>query len=521
MKRKLLIILSAIFVVAVCGLCVTACEDKKDEVKSIIFMNEDEVYHTYSTKGYEYIDMPQNPQKDGYMFDGWYVDKDSWNVSFNVDAYIDKELRNDLHVFAKWISIMESVFDYADRCLTIDLSVFQNYENADLTKLESGYYNDKTGLFTVPSSYNGNKIEKVKIKAAYGKLDSNKREITTKFNNFAIAFEQGWHTGVNIELSNISFSAPDGMSGIDLSVFTGNNINLEVTGKVKIAGGKGISNKPDGCNGIDAYALTVSGDGYLAIYGGDGLNGDLADSVSDGSIGGNSIRVCNLTVECENLFAYGGNGGDGCANEVGVGYSGGDGGNAIYVERELTLNETNLQTVGGSGGNGGNGGKGKTGYTGTEHKFNADTRRGGSGSYGYKGGKSGKGGFGLFLETSEFISVNNSTVVLKGGDGGVGGIGGAGGDGGNGANGWWAQYNGAGGDGGNGGDGGDAYCGQNGCNLTDIAYDVIIQSGKDGVVGSGGVGGNTGSDGSGGWNTDNVTKYKGSQGSKGKLLSLN
>ena len=52
----------------------------------------------------EYITFPQNPQKEGYTFDGWYKDagcQTEWNEA--VDCYDKPEDVNTVNLYAKWI----------------------------------------------------------------------------------------------------------------------------------------------------------------------------------------------------------------------------------------------------------------------------------------------------------------------------------------------------------------------------------------------------------------------------------
>ena len=66
------------------------------------FMVEDEVYATINTNGAEVIKMPTNPTKEGFVFDGWYWDKDSWQRPFTANSLLDAPLSSDMSVYAKW-----------------------------------------------------------------------------------------------------------------------------------------------------------------------------------------------------------------------------------------------------------------------------------------------------------------------------------------------------------------------------------------------------------------------------------
>lgn len=64
----LMLLLSVVMVFAACD---------KMEFK-VDFIVDDAVYATINTNGEEVLKMPNDPEKDGYVFDGWYWDKDSW-----------------------------------------------------------------------------------------------------------------------------------------------------------------------------------------------------------------------------------------------------------------------------------------------------------------------------------------------------------------------------------------------------------------------------------------------------------
>ncbi|MBR2296294.1 MAG: leucine-rich repeat protein, partial [Clostridia bacterium] len=71
---------------------------------SINFVVDGEVYKTVTTTGEETIKMPENPVKDGYVFDGWYWDNDTFQKPFTANSLLEQELMEDMTVYAKWVS---------------------------------------------------------------------------------------------------------------------------------------------------------------------------------------------------------------------------------------------------------------------------------------------------------------------------------------------------------------------------------------------------------------------------------
>ena len=85
-------------------------DDKKDDDQEvseatykITFIVDDNVYSIFETKGNEKITMPEEPTKENYTFNGWYLDKDVWNELILEDSFINKALTEDISVYAKWV----------------------------------------------------------------------------------------------------------------------------------------------------------------------------------------------------------------------------------------------------------------------------------------------------------------------------------------------------------------------------------------------------------------------------------
>lgn len=97
-KLILLAILSVVIVVAFS--CLVACGDGEQENVYIVKFNgngaSDSVAMVKSSVGV--VELPQNPQKAGYAFGGWYFDQGVWNKPFTADTKIEQ----DTEVYAKW-----------------------------------------------------------------------------------------------------------------------------------------------------------------------------------------------------------------------------------------------------------------------------------------------------------------------------------------------------------------------------------------------------------------------------------
>ena len=94
-------ILLAVLLCAALVAVFAAC-DKKQVNFQLKFVVDGEVYATVDTAGSEAISLPQNPTKEGEVFDGWYWDKDTWQKPFTANSLLDTPLSSDMNVYAKW-----------------------------------------------------------------------------------------------------------------------------------------------------------------------------------------------------------------------------------------------------------------------------------------------------------------------------------------------------------------------------------------------------------------------------------
>ena len=101
MKKALLKIL--VLCMAICSVfCVfTACNTVEFKVDFIV---DGEIYATINTNGGETIKMPTDPTKEGYAFDGWYWDNDTWKKPFTANSLLDAPLSDNMSVYAKWVT---------------------------------------------------------------------------------------------------------------------------------------------------------------------------------------------------------------------------------------------------------------------------------------------------------------------------------------------------------------------------------------------------------------------------------
>lgn len=99
MKKRFLTVLlaslAACIAVSLFG-CGKTVEFKVD------FMVDGSVYASVSTSGDEVIKMPNDPEKSGYVFDGWYWDEGTWQKPFTANSLLNEPLSSNMSVYAKW-----------------------------------------------------------------------------------------------------------------------------------------------------------------------------------------------------------------------------------------------------------------------------------------------------------------------------------------------------------------------------------------------------------------------------------
>ena len=103
-KKALLLVLAAVCVVV--ALTLVACNATTiQKVKFKVTFDVDGVsYYEINTQGTEVLQMPADPTKEGFIFDGWFWDKDTWTRPFTANSLLNEPLKEDMRIYAKWKS---------------------------------------------------------------------------------------------------------------------------------------------------------------------------------------------------------------------------------------------------------------------------------------------------------------------------------------------------------------------------------------------------------------------------------
>ena len=102
MKKKLALLVLAICTVMACSISFVACNITVPVDFELQFIVDGEVYATIDTAGEETISLPANPKKDGFEFDCWYWDENTWERPFTANSLLNEKLTSDMRVYAKW-----------------------------------------------------------------------------------------------------------------------------------------------------------------------------------------------------------------------------------------------------------------------------------------------------------------------------------------------------------------------------------------------------------------------------------
>ena len=91
MKKRL------ISVILLLAMILPACTGAGVEC-TIEFFVDGQVYHSVQTKTNGIIDMPDQPTKDGYVFEGWYYDDGVWQKPFTAASLSEQRLSKDMKI---------------------------------------------------------------------------------------------------------------------------------------------------------------------------------------------------------------------------------------------------------------------------------------------------------------------------------------------------------------------------------------------------------------------------------------
>ena len=147
MKKTLLKIFALCMVVCSTLFVFTACGESPISFK-LNFVVDNEIVKTIDTTGNERISLPNDPQKDGYTFDGWFWDKDVWETPFTANSLLDAPLSSDMSVYAKFTKNHEHNYTATVTAPTCTEKGYTTYTCACGYSYEDNYTNALEHEFT-------------------------------------------------------------------------------------------------------------------------------------------------------------------------------------------------------------------------------------------------------------------------------------------------------------------------------------------------------------------------------------
>ena len=109
MKRRIGIALLAILLLSAILLAAVACRGEEATPVTVAFDVDGEVVATVEADG-SLIEMPADPVKEGYHFEGWYFDKDKWEVPLTEASLSEFPTSSSVTVYAKWRALHKHAY---------------------------------------------------------------------------------------------------------------------------------------------------------------------------------------------------------------------------------------------------------------------------------------------------------------------------------------------------------------------------------------------------------------------------
>ena len=102
-----------IFALILAALSLSACDVLFGKSTVVVFDNglDDVQNAVYEAKDFSEISVPEDPEREGYLFGGWYFD-DDFTKPFTLSALFEMEKGGTITVYAKWTEYSELEFTY-------------------------------------------------------------------------------------------------------------------------------------------------------------------------------------------------------------------------------------------------------------------------------------------------------------------------------------------------------------------------------------------------------------------------
>ena len=99
MKYRLLSLLTIAFI----SFILVGCNNNAVNFEINFDTNGGSIIENVIYDGSNAITIPNNPTKEGFVFDGWFWDNGTFEVPFTANSLLDTPIEDDLTVYAKWV----------------------------------------------------------------------------------------------------------------------------------------------------------------------------------------------------------------------------------------------------------------------------------------------------------------------------------------------------------------------------------------------------------------------------------
>lgn len=298
-----------------------ACNEKDDSYK-LYFRVNGEVYKEVSLSENKIIQMPENPKKEGYVFDGWYLDEGIWASPFTENWALDNDIKSNVNIYAKWVAVTYNITylntEGAENRNRTSYTVED--ETFDLIDLEreyyifDGWYAGATKITEITKGSYGDKILTARWLPNFGDITP----ISSAKDLAAITLDGNYVLMSDIDLLGAEWVPIGTYTEPFVGVFNGNGFsisNFKIGGNIQYAGLFGYSKGTIQNLGLKNFTINVtsSGESYVG-----GLVGENSGTISNCYTSGN-ITVTSNGIACAGgLVGYNSGVVSDCYTAVGV-----------------------------------------------------------------------------------------------------------------------------------------------------------------------------------------------------------
>ncbi len=104
MKKRFMSIVLIFAIILTCVVMLTACDkDTESEGKfELKFTVDGQEYTVLDSTGEGTVALPKAPTREGYVFEGWYLDEGTWQIPFTAEYFSNETITENITIYAKF-----------------------------------------------------------------------------------------------------------------------------------------------------------------------------------------------------------------------------------------------------------------------------------------------------------------------------------------------------------------------------------------------------------------------------------